>query len=187
MTELIAARRRMAIFLGLFLFIVVLLTSQARSPDRRQVGAIGTAVLTVLLPVQAGMARIADGAERMWELYTEIGRLRVENARLRGEVEALSRKMAELREEAAAAQRLERLLELRSQTAYRSLAAHVGGRDVSRWVGTLLVDRGSRGRVAYSPRASWWAGSPEWSRKRGSTSRKPRSSRPRPWTVLRKC
>src|SRR2546426_2374100 len=144
MTELIAARRRMAIFLGLFLFIVVLLTSQARSPDRRQVGAIGTAVLTVLLPVQAGMARIADGAERMWELYTEIGRLRVENARLRGEVEALSRKMAELREQAASAQRLERLLELRSQTAYRSLAAHVVGRDVSRWFGTLLVDRGSR-------------------------------------------
>src|SRR5439155_399164 len=44
MTELIAARRRMAIFLGLFLFVVVLLTSQARSPDRRQVGAIGTGV-----------------------------------------------------------------------------------------------------------------------------------------------
>src|SRR5206468_1345549 len=57
MTELIAARRRMAIFLGLFLFVVVLLTSQARSPDRRQVGAIGTAVLTVLLPIQTGMAR----------------------------------------------------------------------------------------------------------------------------------
>jgi len=147
MTELIAVRRRMAIFLGLFLCVVVLLTSQARSPDRRQVGAIGTALLTVLLPVQAGMAHIADGAGRMWELYTEIGRLRVENARLRGEVEALSRKMAELREEAAAAQRLERLLELRSQTAYRSLAAHVVGRDVSRWFGTLLVDRGSRDGV----------------------------------------
>src|SRR3989442_1268960 len=147
MTELIAARRRMAIFLGLFLFVVVLLTSQARSPDRRQVGAIGTGVLTVLMPVEAGMARIADGAERMWELYTEIGRLRVENARLRGEVEALSRKMAELREQAASAQRLERLLELRSQTAYRSLAAHVVGRDVSRWFGTLLGDRGSRDGV----------------------------------------
>src|SRR5438876_256699 len=112
MTELIAARRRMAIFLGLFLFVVVLLTSQARSPDRRQVGAIGTAVLTVLLPIQTGMARIADGAGRMWRLYTEIGRLRVENARLRGEVEGLSREMAALREQATAAQRLERLLEL---------------------------------------------------------------------------
>src|SRR5438445_10113229 len=106
MTELIAARRRMAIFLGLFLFVVVLLTSQARSPDRRQVGAIGTGVLTVLLPVQAGMARIADGAERVWELYTEIGRLRGENARLRGEGAALSRKMAEVGGEAGASERL---------------------------------------------------------------------------------
>src|SRR2546430_15790297 len=76
MTELIAARRRMAIFLGLFLFVVVLLTSQARSPDRRQVGAIGTAVLTVLLPIQTGMARIADGAGRMWRAYTGVGRPR---------------------------------------------------------------------------------------------------------------
>src|SRR2546427_11136143 len=136
MTELIAARRRMAIFLGLFLFVVVLLTSQARSPDRRQVGAIGTGVLTVLMPVQAGMARIADGAGRMWELYTEIGRLRGENARVRGEVEGLSRKMAELCEQAAAAQRLDRVVELANQTAYRSLAAHVVGRDASRWFGT---------------------------------------------------
>src|SRR5439155_24375576 len=100
MTELIAARRRMAIFLGLFLFVVVLLTSQAGGPDRRQVGAIGTAVLTVLLPIQPGMARIADGAGRMWRLFTAVGRLRVENVRLRGEVEGVSRGVAVRREQA---------------------------------------------------------------------------------------
>src|SRR5436309_15215775 len=135
LTGLIAARRRMAIFLGLFLFVVVLLTSQARSPDRRQVGAIGTAVLTVLLPVETGMARIADGAGRMWRLYTEIGRLRVENARLRGEVEGRSREMAGLREQAAAAQRLERLLEVQRPTPYRARARPGGGRAVSARVG----------------------------------------------------
>src|SRR2546427_8534463 len=101
MTELIAARRRMAIFLGLFLFVVVLLTSQARSPDRRQVGAIGTAVLTVLLPIQTGMARIADGAGRMWRLYTGIRPPRAENAALRGGVEGPSPEMAVLRGDGA--------------------------------------------------------------------------------------
>src|SRR2546421_9599857 len=110
MTELIAARRRMAIFLGLFLFVVVLLTSQARSPDRRQVGAIGTAVLTVLLPVETGMARIADGAGRMWRLYTGIGRLGGGNGRLGGGVGGLLREMAGLRGEGAAAPRLGRRL-----------------------------------------------------------------------------
>src|SRR5207247_3731408 len=95
--------------------------------------------------VETGMARIADGAGRMWRLYTEIGRLRVENARLRGEVEGLSREMAVLREQATAAQRLERLLELQRQTPYRSLAAHVVARDVSRWFGTLRADRWGRG------------------------------------------
>jgi len=147
MTELIAVRRRLAIFLGLFLFVVVLLTSQARSPDRRQVGAFGTLVLTVLLPVQAGMARVADGIGRMWELYTEIGRLRVENTRLREEVDALAREASALREHALAAQRLERLLEFRGQVEYRSLAARVIGRDISRWFGTLVIDRGSRDGV----------------------------------------
>src|SRR5256885_13496436 len=105
MTELIAARRRMAIFLGLFLFVVVLLTSQARSPDRRQVGAIGTAVLTVLLPIQTGMARIADGAGRMWRLYTGIGRRRVGNARLRGGGEGPLPEKGGLRGQATAAPR----------------------------------------------------------------------------------
>lgn len=144
MTELIAERRRIAVFLGLFLLVVVLLTSQVRSPDRRQIGAIGTAVLTLLLPVQTGMARVADGLEGMWTLYTEIGRLRKENMRLRQEVEGLSRETATLREQATAAQRLGRLLDLRGQMANRSLAAQVIGRDASRWFGTLLVDRGSR-------------------------------------------
>lgn len=147
MTDLIAVRRRLATFLGLFLLVVALLTTQARSPDRRQVGAIGTAVLTVLLPVQAGMVRVADAIARTWELYTEIGRLRVENARLREDMDALSRENAALREEALAAQRLERLLEFRGQATSRSLAARVIGRDATRWFGTLLVDRGSRDGV----------------------------------------
>src|SRR2546422_8817768 len=110
MTELIAARRRMAIFLGLFLFVVVLLTSQARSPDRRQVGAIGTAVLTVLLPIQTGMARIADGAGRMWRLDTGIGRAGGEDERVRGGVGGLLREIGALGGEERCDRWLKRLL-----------------------------------------------------------------------------
>src|SRR3989442_1297444 len=72
MTELIAARRRMAIFLGLFLFVVVLLTSQARSPDRRQGGAIGTGVLTLLMPVQVDRGS-RDGVRRNAPVVTADG------------------------------------------------------------------------------------------------------------------
>jgi len=59
MGELIAVRRRLALFFGLFVFVIALLTTQARSPDRRQVGAIGTAVLTVLVP--RGLHQYASG------------------------------------------------------------------------------------------------------------------------------
>jgi len=144
MTELLLGRRRIAVFLVLFLFVVVLLTTQFRSPDQRAVGPLGTLVLTVLLPVQAGMVRVAESVESLWEEFTEIGRLRVENARLRTQVDTLSRETAALREQAASAGRLERLLQLREQIAYRSVAARVISRDPGYWFTTLIVDRGRR-------------------------------------------
>lgn len=148
MTELLAARRRLAIFIALFLFVVVLLTTQVRSVDRRQVGVIGTAVLTALLPVQAGMARVVDRVQGLRETYTEIGRLRVENVRLRQQVDALAREVTALREQALAVRRLERLLEFRAQTAYRAVAARVIGRDATRWFSTVVVDRGRRDGIS---------------------------------------
>ena len=148
MSELLLARRRIAIFLVLVLFTLVLLSSQTRTADRREVGAVGTAILTVLLPVQAGMVRLADGIGQVWERFTEIGRLRVENARLRAQVDGLNREVAGLREAAAAAERLERLLQLRAQVNYHGVAARVIGRDPSRWFSTLVIDRGSRDGLA---------------------------------------
>ncbi len=147
MTELLLARRRVAVFLALFLFVVVLLTTQFRTPDRRAVGPFGTLVLAALLPVQAGMVRIAESGEALWEQFTEIGRLRVENARLRARVDTLSREAAVLREQALSVRRLERLLVFREQVAYRSVAARVITRDPSRWFTTLTIDRGGRDGV----------------------------------------
>jgi len=144
MTELLLGRRRIAAFLALFLFVVVLLTTQFRSSDQRAIGPLGTLILTALLPIQAGMVRIAEGGESLWEQFTEIGRMRVENARLRAQVDTLSREAAALREQATSADRLERLLELREKVAYRSVAARVVSRDPGHWFATLVVDRGRR-------------------------------------------
>lgn len=152
MTELLAARRRIAVFLALFLFVVVLLTTQFRTPDQRAIGPLGTVILTFLLPIQAGMVRIADSAAWLWAQFAEIGRLRVENARLRARVDALARETAALREQAASVPRLERLLALRGAVTYRTVAARVITRDPSRWFTTLTVDRGGRdGVVRNSP------------------------------------
>jgi rod shape-determining protein MreC len=147
MTDLLLGRRRMVTFLALFLFVVVLLTTQSRTSDQRAIGPLGTLVLTVLLPVQAGMVRVAESGESLWRQFTEIGDLRVENVRLQAQVDTLSREVAALREQAAAAARLEGLLELRDAVAYRSVPARVITRDPSRWFNTLTVDRGGRDGV----------------------------------------
>lgn len=147
MTELLLARRRAAVFLGLFLLVVVILTTQMRTPDRRQVGPIGIALLTVLMPVQSSMVRIASSVASVWDRFSEIGRLRVENARLRRQVGELTQQVAVLRESARAAERLQRLLQLQEHLSYRATAARAIGRDPSRWFATLVIDRGSRDGV----------------------------------------
>ena len=144
MTDLILARRRMVVFLALCVLLLGLLTTQARSPDRRLAGPLGTAILAVLAPVQTGMAVAAQSAADAWSRYLAIGRLRVENVRLRAEVEELSRQVGSLREEALATRRLERLLAVRRSLPGRTLAARVVARDSARWFSTILIDRGTR-------------------------------------------
>ncbi len=136
-------RRRTIIFFAMLLAVLVLLTGQVRGEERRRLGPLGTGVLTVLAPLQTGMARVADSLSRGWQLYTEIGRLRVENARLREEVQRLAREVTRLRETAQATQRMEALLGFKRQTPLRVVAARVVGRDPTSWFATVIVDRGS--------------------------------------------
>lgn len=144
MTELFIARRRLLVFVGLFFLAAAMLTNQVHSPDRRQIGPLGAAVLAVLMPIQIGMVRVIDALERSWTLYTEIGRLRTENARLRQQVDVMREETSRLREQALATQRLERLLQLRGQTPYQTSAARVIARDPTAWFNTLVIDRGAR-------------------------------------------
>src|SRR3989304_1370580 len=137
-----SGRRRTIFFLVMLLAVLVLLTGQVRGEDRRSLGPLGTGVLTALAPLQTVMARVADSLSRSWQLYTEIGRLRVENARLREEGQRLTREAPRLRETAQAARRLETLLAFKLQTPYRVVAARVVGRDPASWVAPILLDRG---------------------------------------------
>lgn len=147
MGELLVARRRIAVLLVLLVVTLALLTSQTRRADGRDAGALGTAVLTLLLPVQSQMARAADAAGGLWAQLSEIGRLREENASLRSRLGAMEQEVAALREDAARARQLERLLALREQGRHRGLAARVTARDPGRWFSTVIIDRGSRDGV----------------------------------------
>lgn len=126
---------------------LALLTLQVRLPDRRALGPVGSFLLAWLGPAQAMLSRAGDAGARFWHLYAEIGRLRVENTRLREEIERLSDETVRLREQAQATQRLERLLEFRRQVPDRAIGARVIGRGGGQWFAVILVDRGARDGV----------------------------------------
>jgi len=79
-------RGRIALAGLLLAAALMLLTLQVRQPERRAVGPVGAALLAVLGPAQTGLARVSDSVARLWRLYTDIGRLRIENTRLREDV-----------------------------------------------------------------------------------------------------
>jgi rod shape-determining protein MreC len=136
--------RRVLIVAALAVTAFILLTSQLRHPERRSVGRVGGLVLGALGPAQTVLSRGADAVTRFWRLYSEIGQLRLENRRLREDLERLSGEVGRLREQAQATQRLERLMGFRQQAPGRAIGARVIGRDSTRWFAVILVDRGSQ-------------------------------------------
>jgi rod shape-determining protein MreC len=127
----------------LLVVVIVTLTGQVGSADGRQIGAVGQIILSWLVPVQVGMSRAADTAVGWWHALNEIGQLRSENARLRAEVERLTREAANLQEASAEAARLRRLVNFRAEAGLTTIAARVALRDPSRWYTTITIDRGA--------------------------------------------
>jgi len=143
---LIAAgrRRRIGVFFVLLFTITLLITLQVRSPGRRQVGWVGDAVAAALTQLQVGLAHVADTGWRWWSALNEIGQLRVENARLRLQIERQRRELAVGEESTAENKRLRRLLAFQPRANRPTVAARVVSRDPSRWFTTLTIDRGAR-------------------------------------------
>ncbi|MGQ0549808.1 MAG: rod shape-determining protein MreC [Armatimonadota bacterium] len=140
-------RRQVLFVAAIVLATLGMLTLQVRLPERRDVGPVGSLVLAVMGPVHTGLARVADGLARLWRPFSDISRLRAENARLREDVERLSAEVSRLRERAQATQRLERLLAFRSQVPGRAIGARVIGRDATQWFAVIVLDRGSQDGV----------------------------------------
>lgn len=143
-------RRRIVLVAVLAAAALVLLTLQVRLPERRALGPVGSLLLAWLGPAQGALSRVGDAGARVWRLYSEIGRLRVENTRLREQIERLSEETVRLREQAQATQRLERLLEFRRSVPGRAIGARVIGRGGTHWFSVILVDRGARDGVRYN-------------------------------------
>jgi rod shape-determining protein MreC len=127
--SLLRRARRLLVAAVLLLGLAVALRASVRAPDR--LSPVDRAVLRVTAPIQGVlvglMRKISDGISR----YTALVRVKAESERLAKENAALRAELQSLQPLAARAERLERLLELRSQVLADTVAAHVVGMETT--------------------------------------------------------
>jgi rod shape-determining protein MreC len=94
------------------------------------------------LPVSAAAA-IIDSLSDLWEGYLALQGVHTENQQLRKEIDYLKNQNSQLREEAAATERLSGLLSFKIRQAPHTVAAQVVGRDATNWYQSLILNKGS--------------------------------------------
>lgn len=137
----ISGPKRAILFLLVFLLAVVfVLPTQSQGLLHNMGRPIAD---LVSFPLQ-GMAALRGGLSDMWDGYFALQEVHIENERLRRELEFLRGQNNQLRESAAASDRLAGLLEFRSKYWPSTVAARVIGRDSTNWYRGILLDKGAR-------------------------------------------
>ena len=131
--------RRLA--LGLFAFLLAalfLFPGQSQGLLEYLDGPVGQ---LVRLPLEA-VSSLDQGISNMWQQYVALQGVEEENHRLQQEIEWLRGQNSQLREAAAATQRLSALLQFKEQALPTMIAAQVIGRDSSNRYRSVILDKG---------------------------------------------
>jgi len=131
--------RRLA--LGLFAFLMaalLLFPGQSQGLLEYLDGPVGQ---LVRLPLEA-VSFLDQGISNMWQQYVALQSVEEENHRLRQEIEWLRGQNGQLREAAAATQRLTALLQFKEQALPTMIAAQVIGRDSSNRYRSVILNKG---------------------------------------------
>lgn len=131
--------RRFALAIAVVLLLgFFLLPSQTQGLFEQLGGPVGW---VLSWPLRAA-ASIHDRVGDLWNGYVALQGLEEENRRLRKELERLQGQNNQLREAAAATERLTALLEFKAQALPTMIAAQVIGRDTGNWYRTLILNKG---------------------------------------------
>jgi rod shape-determining protein MreC len=131
--------RRPALVIAVILVLgFFLLPNQTQSLFQQVGGPIGW---IVSWPLRA-LSGVHDGIGDLWNHYVALQGVEEENRRLRRELEYLHKQNGQLREAAAATERLTALLEFKAQALPTVSAAQVIGRDTGNWYRTLILNKG---------------------------------------------
>ncbi len=132
------SRRLVIVLFALLLSVLFLLPGQIQMLLHYVGGPVGQ-VLDVPLAVFSAVDR---GLTELWDGYVALQHVREENRALRKEIEELKEQNSQLREAAAATQRLAALLELKQKGTPQTLAAQVIGRDATNRYRAVLLNKG---------------------------------------------
>jgi rod shape-determining protein MreC len=136
--------RRLAVVLfALLLAALFLLPSQSQGVLQFLGGPLGQ-ILSVPLEIFSFAER---GISDLWDGYVDLRHVREQNQQLRREVEFLQGHNSQLREAAAATERLEAILEFKQKTLPDTVAAQVIGRDATSWYRGVILNKGEQDGV----------------------------------------
>jgi len=134
--------RTVSLFLGLVMVSLVMITVDLRASGSGFGGAARDAVQVVFRPIQEAFNAVTDPIVGFVEGISDLVGLRSENERLRDEVAALERELAETESLQARVRELEEALGIEPPGDLESVAATVLARGVSEFDHIRLIDKG---------------------------------------------
>jgi rod shape-determining protein MreC len=149
MESVLGRYRNLTILVGvLFLQLLGLAVQVKRSADAQNTRLIRIWAVDLITPFERGLVWAQNSTSNLLHSYLFLRGVRAENRRLEDEIGKMRLEQARLREDAAQAQRLQSLLAFREQFIVKPLPAQVigsSGSDLSR---SIYIDKGSNEGVA---------------------------------------
>lgn len=132
------ARRLAFACFALLLLALFLLPSQSQGLLQYLDGPIGQ---VVRVPLEV-IASLDHGVSDLWQRYVALQDIQSENQQLKRDLEWVQEQNSQLREAAAATERLAGLLKFKEQATPTMVAAQVIGRDATNWFHAVILNKG---------------------------------------------
>lgn len=134
--------RRTLLAVALLVLLALMLRASVRAPER--LGPVDRLLVRITAPMQSVTVRLLSHVSQSWTHYVSLVGVQRDNERLQAENAQLRMQLLAATQLAGRAERLQKLLDLRSQVLSDTTAAQVIGLEVSRQfrVMRLRLDRG---------------------------------------------
>lgn len=134
--------RRTLLAVALLVLLALMLRASVRAPER--LGPVDRLLVRITAPMQSVAVRLLSQISQSWTHYVSLVGVQRDNERLQAENAQLRMQLLAATQLAGRAERLQKLLDLRSQVLSDTTAAQVIGLEVSRQfrVMRLRLDRG---------------------------------------------